>query len=63
MQQAIHCLAPMGRPAIVGIGSEPQSIDISRVVTRTVPLEASAINDAFDALERYEGGVRTVIVP
>jgi D-arabinose 1-dehydrogenase-like Zn-dependent alcohol dehydrogenase len=99
MQQAIRCLAPMGRAVIVGIGSEPVSIDTyrellggeaevigsndhllqelpqllemarrgildtSRVVTRTVPLEASAVNDALDALERSEGGVRTVIVP
>ena len=99
MQQAIRCLAPMGRAVIVGIGSEPLAIDTyrellggeaevigsndhllqelpqllemarrgildtSRVVTRTIPLEASAINAALDALERYEGGVRTVIVP
>jgi D-arabinose 1-dehydrogenase-like Zn-dependent alcohol dehydrogenase len=99
MQQAIRCLAPMGRAVIVGIGSEPLSIDTyrellggeaevigsndhllqelpqllemarrgildtSQVVTRTVPLDASQINGALDALERYEGGVRTVIVP
>lgn len=99
MQQAIRCLAPMGRAVIVGIGSEPLSIDTyrellggeaevigsndhllqelpqllemarrgildtSRVVTRTVPLDAAAINAALDELERYAGGVRTVIVP
>jgi D-arabinose 1-dehydrogenase-like Zn-dependent alcohol dehydrogenase len=99
MQQAIRCLAPMGRAVIVGIGSEPLSIDTyrellggeaevigsndhllqelpqllemarrrildtSRVVTQTVPLDAGAINDALDALERFEGGVRAVIVP
>jgi len=38
-------------------------LDTSRVVTRTIPLEAAAINGALDALERYEGGLRTVIVP
>jgi propanol-preferring alcohol dehydrogenase len=38
-------------------------LDTSRVVTRTVPLAAAAINETLDTLERYEGGVRTVIVP
>lgn len=38
-------------------------LDTSRVVTKTIPLEAPAINEALDALERFEGGVRTVIVP
>jgi len=38
-------------------------LDTSRVVTRTIPLEAAAINRALDGLEKYEGGLRTVIVP
>lgn len=38
-------------------------LDTSRVVTRTIPLEPGAINAALDALEKYEGGLRTVIVP
>ncbi|HTP58231.1 MAG TPA: zinc-binding dehydrogenase [Spirochaetia bacterium] len=38
-------------------------LDTSRVVTRTIALDASAINDALDALEKYEGGIRTVITP
>jgi propanol-preferring alcohol dehydrogenase len=38
-------------------------LDVSRVVTRTVPLEAGPINAALDALARFDGGVRTVIVP
>jgi len=38
-------------------------LDISRVVTGTIPLEASAINGALDSLDRYESGIRTVIVP
>ncbi len=99
MQQAIRSLGPMGRVVIVGIASEPLSIDTyrellgseaevigsndhllqelpqllemarrgildtSRVVTRTIPLDPAAINAALDSLERYEGGLRTVIVP
>jgi D-arabinose 1-dehydrogenase-like Zn-dependent alcohol dehydrogenase len=38
-------------------------LDLSRVVTRTVPLEASAINEVMDVLERFGGEVRAVIVP
>lgn len=38
-------------------------LDTSRVVTRTIPLNAYKINQALDALERFDGGVRTVIVP
>ena len=38
-------------------------LDTSRVVTRTIPLDSIAINRALDALERYDGGIRTVIVP
>jgi 2-desacetyl-2-hydroxyethyl bacteriochlorophyllide A dehydrogenase len=38
-------------------------LDLSKVVTRTVPLEAGAINEAMEALERFGGGIRTVITP
>jgi 2-desacetyl-2-hydroxyethyl bacteriochlorophyllide A dehydrogenase len=38
-------------------------LNTSRVVTRTVPLDADAINQTLDALERFDSGVRTVIVP
>ncbi len=38
-------------------------LDTSRVVTRVVPLDADAINATLDALERFSGDVRTVIVP
>jgi propanol-preferring alcohol dehydrogenase len=38
-------------------------LDLSHVVTRTVPLEARPINDALDALQRFGGEVRTVMVP
>jgi propanol-preferring alcohol dehydrogenase len=40
-----------------------QRLDLSDVVTRAIPLDADAINDALDALERYGGAVRTVIAP
>ncbi|MBC7222947.1 MAG: zinc-binding dehydrogenase, partial [Anaerolineae bacterium] len=38
-------------------------LDLSTVVTQTVPLEAEAVNRAMDDLARFGGGVRTVIVP
>jgi propanol-preferring alcohol dehydrogenase len=40
-----------------------QVLDTSLVVSRTIPLDADAINAALDALEQFGGGVRTVIVP
>ena len=36
-------------------------LDTSRVVTRTIPLDAAAINAALDGLERGGAGIRTVI--
>jgi propanol-preferring alcohol dehydrogenase len=38
-------------------------LDLADVVTRTVPLDASPINEALDALDEFGHGVRTVIVP
>lgn len=38
-------------------------LDLSKVVTRTVPLEAGAINDVMDGLERFSDDVRAVVVP
>lgn len=38
-------------------------LDLTHVVTRTVPLEAEPINTALDALQRWGGEVRTVIQP
>jgi len=38
-------------------------LDLSGVVTRTVPLQARAINDSLDGLERFGDTVRTVVVP
>lgn len=38
-------------------------LDLSGVITHTVPLDADAINETMDALEQFGGEVRTVIVP
>ena len=38
-------------------------LDLSQVVTRRVPLNAAAINEVMDALERFGGEPRTVIAP
>jgi 2-desacetyl-2-hydroxyethyl bacteriochlorophyllide A dehydrogenase len=39
------------------------ALDLSDVVTNTVPLEARAVNEVLDALEQFGGHVRTVITP
>ena len=39
------------------------ALDLSDVVTGSVPLEADAINEALDRLDSFSGGIRTVIVP
>jgi 2-desacetyl-2-hydroxyethyl bacteriochlorophyllide A dehydrogenase len=38
-------------------------LDLSHVVARTIPLDAPAVNQALQELERFGGDVRTVIVP
>ncbi len=38
-------------------------LDTSQVVTRTVGLDANAINATLDALEKFSSDIRTVIVP
>jgi propanol-preferring alcohol dehydrogenase len=38
-------------------------LDLSRVVTRTLPLDAEAINEAMDRLESFGDEVRVVITP
>ena len=38
-------------------------LDLSRVVARTVPLDADAVNAVLDELDRFGAPVRTVIVP
>lgn len=49
-------------PALIEMARR-RVLDTSRVVTRTIPLDADEVNRALDALERFEGGIRTVIVP
>lgn len=43
--------------------AERGALDLSRAVTRTVALEAGAINEVLDALADNRAGVRTVVVP
>jgi 2-desacetyl-2-hydroxyethyl bacteriochlorophyllide A dehydrogenase len=38
-------------------------LDLTGVITRTIPLDADAINETMDALEQFGGGVRTMITP
>ncbi len=40
-----------------------RKLDLADVITRTVPLDATAINDTLDRLEQFSDDVRTVIVP
>jgi D-arabinose 1-dehydrogenase-like Zn-dependent alcohol dehydrogenase len=40
-----------------------RKLDLSRVITRTVPLEADVINAVLDELSRFGESVRNVIVP
>lgn len=39
------------------------TLDLSAVVSRKIPLDATQINQALDNLEQFGGDVRTVIVP
>jgi propanol-preferring alcohol dehydrogenase len=38
-------------------------LDVSQMVTRTIPLQAEAVNDTLDQLADFSDAVRTVIVP
>lgn len=40
-----------------------KKLDLSPLVTQTIPLDAEAVNNALDDLERFGSQVRTVIVP
>jgi propanol-preferring alcohol dehydrogenase len=53
----LHELPPLVEYARRGI------LDLSEVVSRTVPLNAGAINQALDELETFGDAVRTVIIP
>ena len=39
------------------------ALDLSKVITRTLPLDAKAVNDALDGLEKFGEEGRTVITP
>jgi len=41
--------------------AQRKTLDTSSIVTRTIPLDADAINTALDALDRFGDDVRTVI--
>jgi sugar diacid utilization regulator len=64
-------LAIFGRAGLVGITDQPFEVysytellgKEAEVVTDMVGLDANAVNDALDRLERFGGRVRTVIVP
>ena len=49
-------------PALIELARR-RVLDTSQIVTRTVPLEAGAINQVLDALEKFGADVRTVVVP
>ncbi|MEP7080998.1 MAG: zinc-binding dehydrogenase, partial [Ginsengibacter sp.] len=49
-------------PALIEFAKK-KMLDTSQIVTRTIPLDADAINATLDALENFGGDVRTVIVP
>ncbi len=49
-------------PAMIGF-VESGKIDLSTVISKTIPLDADAINSTFDALDDYEDLGRVVITP
>jgi 2-desacetyl-2-hydroxyethyl bacteriochlorophyllide A dehydrogenase len=49
-------------PAVIEMARQGV-LDTSKVVTRTIPLDAGEINAVLDGLERHDPGIRTVIVP
>jgi 2-desacetyl-2-hydroxyethyl bacteriochlorophyllide A dehydrogenase len=40
-----------------------RALDLTGAITHTVPLDAGQINQVLDALEQFQGGIRTVILP
>ena len=55
-----HLLAEM--PLLLELARRG-TLDLGRIITRTIPLKAEPINAALDDLDRFAAGVRTVIVP
>lgn len=55
-----HHLAEL--PLLVDLARR-KILDTSKIVTKTIPLDAEEINQALDDLENFSGDVRTVITP
>jgi propanol-preferring alcohol dehydrogenase len=55
-----HTLAEVSE--VLGF-AERGALELSAAVSRTVPLEAAALNQVLDELEQNRAGVRTVVVP
>lgn len=55
-----HLLAEI--PELLGF-YEAGKLRLDRIVGHSVPLEADAVNEVMDRMERFGGAVRTVIVP
>ncbi|MBL8049972.1 MAG: hypothetical protein JNM46_02010, partial [Anaerolineales bacterium] len=55
-----HHLAEL--PLLVDLARR-KILDTSKIVTKTVPLDAEEINQVLDDLENFSSDVRTVIVP
>jgi 2-desacetyl-2-hydroxyethyl bacteriochlorophyllide A dehydrogenase len=49
-------------PGLIAFARE-RKLDLARVVTACIPLEAAAINQALDRLEQFSEAVRTVVQP
>ena len=43
--------------------AEQGKLDLGKVVTKTVPLEAKAINEVHQQLKEFKAEFRTVIIP
>ncbi len=61
-RELIGCSDHLGAeiPELLEMASQ-RRIDVASVITDRVPLDAGAIDTAMDRLERFRGGVRTVI--
>ena len=55
-----HLLSEL--PVLVGYAAKGL-LDLSRVVSRSVPLEATSVNDVLDELDAHHAAVRSVIEP
>ena len=49
-------------PALIQLARE-KKLDLTQVVSRRIPLDAGAINETLDRLERFEEDTRVVVIP